>query len=218
MQRVTLEVEVRRGTGKREARRLRRAGQVPGVLYGRGMEPVPVAVGERALGAALQAAAAANVLLDLVIREDGQVRHELAMLQDLQRDVITRQVIHVDLHRVSLTERVHARIPVVLRGEAPGVREGGILEFLRHEVEVSGLPTELPEHLELDVSRLGVGQSLHVRDLQIPKGVNLLTPLEETLVTVLAPAVAPEEAVAAEAAPAQPEVVGRRKAAEEEVE
>lgn len=217
MQRVTLEVEVRRQTGKGAARKLRRAGRVPGVLYGRGIEPLPIAVEVRALEGTLQAAAGANVLVDVVVRDDGQVRNELAMLQDLQRDVLSRRVIHVDLHRVSLTERVHARVPVVLRGEAPGVREGGVLEFLRHEVEVSGLPTDLPEHLELDVSDLGVGHSLHVRDLRIPEGVSLLTPADETLVTVLAPAVTPEEEVAAaEAAPAQPEVVGKGKAAEEE--
>lgn len=216
MQRVTLEVEVRRQTGKGAARKLRLAGRVPGVLYGRGIEPVPVAVDVRALERVLQAAAGANILLEVVLRDDGQVRNELAMLQDLQRDVLTRRVIHVDLHRVSLTERVHARVPVVLRGEAPGVREGGILEVLRHEVEVSGLPTDLPEHLELDVSNLGLGHSLHVRDLRIPEGVNLLTPADETLVTVLAPAVAPEEAVSApEGAPAQPEVVGKGKATEE---
>ncbi len=216
MQRVTLEVEVRRQTGKGAARKLRQAGRVPGVLYGRGIEPVPVAVDARALEGVLQAAAGANILLEVVLRDDGQVRNELAMLQDLQRDVLSRRVIHVDLHRVSLTERVHARVPVVLRGEAPGVREGGILEVLRHEVEVSGLPTDLPEHLELDVSNLGLGHSLHVRDLRIPEGVNLLTPADETLVTVLAPAVAPEEGVPApEAAPAQPEVVGKGKAAEE---
>lgn len=217
MQRVTLEAEVRRQTGKGAARKLRQAGRVPGVLYGRGIEPVPVAVDVRALEGVLQTAAGSNILVEVVLRDDGQVRNELAMLQDLQRDVLSRRVIHVDLHRVSLTERVHARVPVVLRGEAPGVREGGILEFLRHEVEVSGLPTDLPEHLELDVSNLGLGHSLHVRDLRIPEGVHLLTPADETLVTVLAPAVAPEEGVAAaEAAPAQPEVVGKGKATEEE--
>jgi len=151
------------------------------------------------------------------VREDGQARNELALLQDVQREVVSRRILHVDLHRISLTEKVHARLPVVLRGEARGVRDGGILEFLRHEVEVSGLPTDLPGHLELDVSDLAVGHSLHVRDLKIPPGVTVLTPPDETLVTLLAPAVAPEIAPAAEEeAPAQPEVVGKGKAQEEE--
>lgn len=218
MQRVTLDVEVRRTLGKYAARKLRQAGRVPGILYGRGIEPLPVAVDLRALEATLQKAAGGQVLLDVVVREDGRRRNELAMLQDVQRDVLTRRILHVDLHRVSLTERVHARLPVVLRGEAPGVRAGGVLEFLRHEVEVSGLPTDLPDHLELDVSGLAVGHSLHVRDLRVPPGIAVLTPPEETVVTVLAPTVPTEEAPAAEEAPAEPEVVGKGKAEEEEQE
>lgn len=216
MQRVTLEVEPRRELGKSAVRKLRRADRVPGVLYGRGIEPLPVTVDLRALEGTLQKAAGGHVLLDVVVREDGQQRNELAMLQDVQRDVLTRRILHVDLHRVSLTEKVHTRLPVVLRGEAPGVRAGGVLEFLRHEVEVSGLPADLPDHLELDVSSLAVGHSLHVRDLQVPPGVTVLTPPDETLVTVLAPAVPAEEAPAAEEAPVQPEVVGKGKAEEEE--
>lgn len=216
MQRLTLEVEARRELGKSAVRKLRRAGRVPGVLYGRGIDPVPVSVDARALDAALQKLAGANLLLDVVVREDGHVRTELAMLQDVQRDVLTRRVLHVDLHRVSLTEKVYTRLPVQLRGEARGVREGGVLEFLRHEVEVSGLPADLPDHLELDVSDLAVGHSLHVRDLAVPPGVTVLTPADETIVTVLAPAVPVEEAAAAEEVAAQPEVVSRGKEEEEE--
>jgi large subunit ribosomal protein L25 len=216
MQRLTLEVQVRREVGKSAVRKLRRAGWIPGVLYGRGVEPLPIAVELRALEATVQSAAGGNVLLDVVVREDGQARNELALLQDVQREVLSRRILHVDLHRVSLTEKVHTRVPVVLRGEARGVREGGILEFLRHEVEVSGLPTDLPDHLELDVSQLAVGQSLHVRDLKVPPGLTVLTPPDETLVTLLAPAVPAEEAAAAaEEAPAQPEVVGKGKGEEE---
>ncbi|MDQ7800033.1 MAG: 50S ribosomal protein L25 [Armatimonadota bacterium] len=216
MQRLTLEVDARGERGKSAVRKLRRAGRVPGVLYGRGIEPLAISVDARAVEAALQRLAGANVLLDVLVREDGHVRTELAMLQDVQRDVLTRRILHVDLHRISLTEKVYTRLPVRLKGEPPGVREGGILEFLRHEVEVTGLPTDLPDHLELDVSRLALGDSLHVRDLKVPPGVTVLTPPEETLVTVLAPAVAPEEApAAAEEVPAQPEVVGKGKAAEE---
>ncbi len=218
MQRLALDVQVRREVGKSAARKLRARGLVPGVLYGRGIEPLPIAVDLRALEATLQAAAGGHVLLDLTVREDGQVRGELAMVQEVQREVLSRRLLHVDLHRVSLTEKVYTRLPVVVRGEAPGVREGGILEVLRHEVEVSGLPAELPDHLELDVSRLTLGHSLHVRDLKVPEGVTVLTPADETVVTILAPAVLPEEAPAGEEAPAQPEVVGKGKAAEEEEE
>ncbi|MDR7564034.1 MAG: 50S ribosomal protein L25, partial [Armatimonadota bacterium] len=184
-------------------------------LYGRGIEPLPLAVEAKALEAALRTAAGSNVLLDVTIREDGTERSELAMIAEVQRHVLRRSILHVDLHRVSLEERVRAWVPVVLRGEAPGVRAGGVLEQHLREVEIEALPTDLPAHLELDVSTLQVGQVLHVRDIRVPEGVIVLTPGEETLVTVSAPEAAEEEAVPAEAGgAAQPEVIRRGRAEE----
>ncbi len=211
MERVRLAAEIRRTLGKEAARKLRAAGKVPAILYGRGIEPLPLAVDAKSLEAALRAAAGGNVLLDVVIRENGNERSELAMIAEVQRHVLRRDILHVDLHRVSLEERVRTWVPVLLRGEAPGVRAGGVLEQHLREVEIEALPTELPSHLELDVSTLQVGETLHARDIRVPPGVTILTPPEETVVTVLAVEV--EEEAAAEA-PAQPEVIRRGRAEE----
>ncbi len=209
MERARLEAELRWKTGKGAARKLRAAGKVPAILYGRGIEPVPLALDAKAVEAVLRTAAGANVLLDVVIREDGTVRNEIAMVAEVQRHVLRRNILHVDLHRISLEERVRARVPVVLRGEAPGVREGGVLEHHLREVEIEALPTDLPTQIVASVDALGVGDSLHVRDLRPPEGVVILTPGEETVVTVVAPE-APEEAAPAEGI-TQPEVIRRER-------
>lgn len=209
MERVRLEAEPRRKTGKEAARKLRAAGKVPAILYGRGIEPVPLTLDAKAVEAVLHTAAGANVLLDVVIREDGTVRNEIAMVAEVQRHVLRRNILHVDLHRISLEERVRARVPVVLRGEAPGVREGGILEHHLREVEVEALPTDVPAQIVASVETLRVGDSLHVRDLRPPEGVVILTPGEETVVTVVASEAA-EEAAPAEGA-TQPEVIRRER-------
>ncbi|MDR5683380.1 MAG: 50S ribosomal protein L25/general stress protein Ctc [Armatimonadota bacterium] len=219
MQRLSLEAEVRSRTGKEVARKLRAAGRIPAVLYGRGIDPVALSVEAKAFESALLTAAGTNVLLDLVIRGNGAPRNEIAMVQEIQRDVLRRRIVHVDFHKIHLTEKIHARIPVVLRGEARGVKEGGILEHLLREVEVECLPTALPERFDLDVSDLMVGHSLHVSDLRAPEGVTLLTSPEETIVTIIAPAAGVEE----EAAPpaeeaAEPELVGAEKKGPEESE
>lgn len=216
MRRVSLEAEVREGTGKEIARRLRAAGRIPAVLYGRGIDPVSLSVEGKAFESTLLTGAGANVLLDLVIREDGATRNEIAMVQEMQRDVLRRRIIHVDLHKINLSEKVHAWVPVVLRGEARGSREGGVLEHLLREVEVACLPTELPEHFDLDVTDLTVGHSLRVSDLRVPDGVTLLTSPEEAVVTMVAHGVPVEEVAAPAEAPAEPELVGAKKKEAEE--
>lgn len=209
MERVRLEAEVRRKTGKEAARKLRAAGKIPAVLYGRGMEPVPLALDAKAVEAALHTARGANVLLDVLIREDGAVRSEIAMIAEVQRHLLRRHLLHVDLHRIRLEERVRIRVPVVLRGEAPGVREGGILEHLLREVEVEALPTDVPDQIVADVGALRVGDALHVRDLRAPEHVTILTPAEETVATVVAPEAAEEAAPSPEVS--QPEVIRRER-------
>jgi large subunit ribosomal protein L25 len=220
MRRVLLEAEVRSKTGKEIARKLRAAGRIPAILYGRGIDPIPLSVEAEAFESTLLTGAGANVLLDLVIHENGATHSEIAMVQEMQRDVLRRRIIHVDLHKINLTEKIHARIPVALRGEARGAKEGGILQHLLREVEVECLPAELPEHFDLDVSSLVVGHSLHVSDLHVPEGITLLTSPEETIVAIVAPAVAvEEEAAAAPAAEAaEPELVGAEKKEAEEPE
>jgi large subunit ribosomal protein L25 len=210
MERVSLSAHLRTGTGKSGAKRARREGLVPAVLYGRGRTPRALSVGRKDLLSALRTAGR-NALIDLRIAQDGDGQAETVMIEEIQRDHIRREILHVDLHLISLTEALDVNVPVVLSGTPEPVASGaGILEQLRREVEVRCLPTQIPDRLTLDVSGLQVGDSLHVSDLKAGEGIEILTPPEEVLAAVVAPAAEEEAAPAAEAeAAAEPEVVGK---------
>jgi large subunit ribosomal protein L25 len=217
MERVSLSAQERTATGKGGAKRTRRAGLVPAVLYGRDRTPRPVAVGRKELVSALHTAGR-NALIDLRITQDGDAQTEVVMIEEIQRDHIKREILHVDLHLISLTEALEVSVPVVLTGTPEGVASGGgILEQPLREVEVKCLPTQIPDRLTLDVSGLRVGASLHVSDLRVAEGIEILTPPQEVLAAVVAPAVEEEAAAAPEAeAAAEPEVVGKSAAEGEE--
>lgn len=204
MERVGLKAKVRDRVGKGAARTARRAGLVPGVLYGRGRDPRPLSVEARALHAALHTHAGQNVLIDLGL-EGGSGETATVMVREVQRDIFRHDVTHVDFHAISLTETIETHVPIVLMGTCRGVAEGGILEYHLREVVVECLPTQIPEQIELDVTDLVIGRALHVSELVIPDGVTLVTAPEDVLVTVSAPRVHEEVAapVAAEAVPAE---------------
>ncbi len=205
MERLALTVQVREGVGKGVARSLRRKGFVPAVVYGRGREPMPVAVDGRALSSALQTHAGRNVLIDLDVTGGSGAEPATVMVKEVQRDVFKQHIIHADFHAISLTETVETRVRVVLRGASKGVAEGGIVEHHLRGVLVECMPTLIPEQFDLDITELGVGHSLHASDLVVPGGVTLLTSPEDVIVTVVAPRVqeeaAPAAAVAVEGAP-----------------
>jgi large subunit ribosomal protein L25 len=225
MERVSLSAQERTATGKGGAKRTRRDGLVPAVLYGRDRAPRPVAVGRKELVSALHTAGR-NALIDLRIAQDpgaagrdgGDAQTEVVMIEEIQRDHIKREILHVDLHLISLTEALEVSVAVVLTGTPEGVASGGgILEQPLREVEVKCLPTQIPDRLTLDVSGLRVGASLHVSDLRVAEGIEILTPPQEVLAAVVAPAVEEEAAAAPEAeAAAEPEVVGKSAAEGEE--
>ncbi|MDQ7843897.1 MAG: 50S ribosomal protein L25 [Armatimonadota bacterium] len=210
MDRITLEAKRRDALGKGAVRRLRLAGQIPGVVYGRGMEPVPVAVEARQLRSALRTQAGMNVLIDLAIG-DGASASRTVMIKELQRDVFRKETItHVDFYAIDLAEKVEAHVPIVFKGQARGVAdEGGTFAVHLREVIVECLPTQIPEHIEVDISPLGLGDSLHVRDLAIPAEATLISEPDEVVATVVAPRAeevpapaVPEAAVPAEGVPA----------------
>lgn len=212
MERVSLSAAARAGTGKNTVKKIRKNGLVPAILYGRARESLPLAVDRKGLVGAL-ATGGRNVLIDLTVTHDGESESNTVMIREIQRDHLRREILHVDLHQISLTEKLEARVPVILEGMPEGVASGGgILEPHLREVEIRCLPTQIPDHLTANVAHLAVGDSLHVRDLVVPEGIEVLTPPEEVLVSVVAPKEEVEEAApaAAEAeAPAEPEVVGR---------
>lgn len=183
-ERVKLLVQNRAVLGSAESRRLRRQGIIPGVLYGR-EQPVPIAIPERDLRTALTTKGGLNAVLDVVV-EGGNVHS--SVLKEFQQDPVRGLITHVDLQEVRLDQPIHATVPLHLHGEPVGVKEGGVLSQVTNELNVEALPMEVPEHIEVDVSDLKIGDSFRLSALVPPAGVALLDDLDETvLATVTQP-------------------------------
>jgi large subunit ribosomal protein L25 len=187
-ERVKLEVRERESRGSRDARRLRRQGLIPGVLYGRGKTPHAICVPERELRRALTGSHGLHAILDVTL--DGQKSTHASILKDFQQDPLRGRITHIDLFEVRLDQPIQAQVVVELVGgeEAPGIKEGGVLSQVNREVNVEALPLEMPDRLELDVSGMAIGDTLRVTDLRVPEGATLLDDPEETvLATVTMP-------------------------------
>jgi large subunit ribosomal protein L25 len=185
--RFKLEVQEREERGSRESRRLRARGLVPGVLYGKG-DSRAIAVQERQLRAALTGPSGMHAILDVVL--EGQKTVHPSILADLQQDPIRGTVSHIDLREVRLDQPIQATVVVQLVGEPEGVKTGGVLSLVTREIRVEALPTDIPEHIALDVSALVVGDVLRLEDVPATDGVTLLDDPHETVIaTVAAPRV-----------------------------
>ncbi|HEX2234681.1 MAG TPA: 50S ribosomal protein L25/general stress protein Ctc [Actinomycetota bacterium] len=195
MAEVRLRAEKRRGTGKGVARKARAAGKVPGVVYGRGMEPIAIQVDRRDLALALHTEAGMNVLLDLEM--DGDTT--LALTRELQRDPVRGTLLHADFVAVDRTQAIDVEVPIQLVGEAPGVTEGGVLEHGLFTLHVRCLPGDVPERVDADVSALGIGDSLKVGDVRVAGDYAILNDPEAVVALVAAP-VSEEELEAMQAA------------------
>jgi len=178
-----LNVNSRAAAGSRAVRRLRRSGRVPGVLYGGGGEPVGFDADARELRLAL---AGSGAVLDLSV--DGS-KPTPVVLKEAQRHPVRGETIHVDLLRVNLNEAIHAVVPVELTGveEAPGVKEGGVLEQITRELNVEALPTAIPESIVHDVGEMQIGETIVLSAVHAPEDVTLLDDLEETVIATLSP-------------------------------
>ena len=185
-ERTKLIVAQRDKLGSAESRRLRKEGLVPGVLYGNG-EPISISIAERELRRALTGASGLHSILDVEI--DGKGETHASILKEYQVDPVRGGVTHVDLQEVRLDRAITASVTVLLLGgeDAPGVREGGVLSQPLREVNVEALPLEVPEHLDIDVSSMDLGDTLRISDLTTPEGVTLLDDPELVIATVTAP-------------------------------
>ena len=224
---AVLEAIARETFGKNEARRTRREGKVPGVLYGGdGAKATPISVEPKALLKILHSESGANTLISLKLSGAADTK---VLVKEYQLDPVTHQVLHADFYRVAMDKLIQVTIPVVVKGEPKGVKQqGGILEFIRREIEVECLPADIPENVEVDVSELMLHQGIRVRDLTVdpkwtPKSdpdmmlVHVIMPKAEE---VAAPAAGEAAAAAAPVAPAEPEVIkkGKKEETEEEKE
>jgi large subunit ribosomal protein L25 len=185
-ERVRLQVRERDRKGSAEARRLRREGLIPGVLYGNGRQPHAIYVPERELRRVLTGPSGLHAILDVVL--EGQRTTHASILKDYQQDPIRGHISHVDLQEVRLDKPIQASVTVQLVGEPEGVKEGGVLSQVQREINVEALPMEIPEHIELDVSGMKIGDTLRLADLAARDGVTYLDDQEETvLATVTLP-------------------------------
>jgi large subunit ribosomal protein L25 len=218
MERPQVKANLRQEKGKGAARKIRAKGAVPAILYGVGVEPLPLSVNLHEFDKALEGVEGTGVLIELSI--DGKESLPV-MLRDYQVDLITRKFEHLDFQKIDLSKKVKLEVPIHLVGKAPGVKDGGILEHMRRQLEIKCLPTAIPEAIDVDVSQLNIGDIIHVSDIQLPEGVEVLTALDQTVAAVVEPAPEPtaeEVAAATEAAPAEPEVIGAKKEEEGEGE
>lgn len=196
----SLEVMPREATGTKECRRMRRQGLVPAVLYGHGEECINLMAKKEAVEAVVRHGS-------MFVELHGAVTSG-AVIRELQWDTFGTRPLHIDFVRASKSERVHVKVPLDMKGEAPGHRNGGVVTLVVHELELECTPDAIPDHLHAVVNTLDVGGSVKVRDLELPEGARVLADADEVLVTC----VRPGEKLAAEETAAEPEVIGRKPA------
>lgn len=212
---ATLSAKPRQETGKGAARKLRAAGEVPGTIYGHGRQPMSLTVNSRDFERLAERVRITSTVIELAL--DGRTARTL--IRELQRDPIKRTVIHVDFQELVAGEKVTVSVPLRFIGTAEGVKTGGgILEETMHQIEITCDPANIPDHVDVDVTALTIGHSLHIGDLKLPDGVEVLDDPEQTIAVVSAPKeeeeVAPVEGAAPEAA-AEPELIRKPKEEEE---
>lgn len=217
---VSLNADSRDAKGKGAARTLRSRGQIPAVIYGHGREPQALALNARDLDKMLSHIQAESTVIEVTV--GGSTAKTL--IREIQRHPIKRQILHVDFQALVAGEKVTVSIPIVLTGTPEGVRlEGGVLDQTLREIEIEVDPSNIPHHVEYDVTNMVIGASVHISDLKVPEGVEVLDDPETSVAVLAAPrAVIEETAVVAEpvegeaGAVAEPEVIGRGKEEEED--
>jgi len=212
---IDLKAEVRDEKGTRPVRRLREAGYMPGVIYGKDIEPIPVKVDMKNFRRIVKEAHGGVVFFKVIIEG---MEPFLAVLQDVQRDNVTREIIHFDLHKISEEEEITVDVPLEFVGEPKGVKEGGVLAIALHELEIEAPASKVPEKIVVDISELGIDETIHVSDLELPEGVKSTHDPEEVVVTITSPEEEEVEEVTEEEEMAEPEVIKRGKTEGEEEE
>ncbi len=214
MKAVKLEAKLREGTGKGYAHKLRRMGLVPAVVYGVKETSLSLELDAKAIHRFLSTQEGENVIIDLEVA-GAKPSLKKAVVKEVQLDPVSGRILHVDFLHISMTEKIKFQVPVHVSGISTGVKnQEGILQHILREVEVSCLPADIPEAIDLDITELGIGDSIHVRDLTLGE-VEILTEPQRTVVTVIPPTVHKEEEPVVEAEE-EPEVLAEKKEEEEE--
>ena len=187
MEQIALKASLREGKGKQTAIKIRKEGLVPGIVYHRGEESVSISLNEKELLKILRAAEGENVLIGLSI-EGSKKKSRPVLIKEIQRHPVKRSVLHVDFNEISLSEKITVEVEVIAQGESVGVKqEGGILEHVLREVKVQCLPTDIPKHIDVDITNLKLNESVHVRDLKLDSKIKVLTDGDALLFQVKLP-------------------------------
>jgi large subunit ribosomal protein L25 len=184
---IELKTNVRTITGNGPARRLRQKGQIPAVLYGPGTESVLLSVNISDIDRILKKGRIGQVLLNLVIPNNGETSTKTVMVKELQHHPVSRNYLHIDFYEVAMDRKIMVNIPVTTTGKAKGVENGGILQIIRRELEVQCFPLDVPESIEIDITDLDVGDSIHLGDISRQSKIEFLDDENFTVVTIVSP-------------------------------
>ena len=188
MEQIDLKAQVRKTIGKGPARTLRREGRIPAVLYGPKTDSMMLSIDFKEFDQIVKKANIGSVLLNLQI-QNGQTLTRSAMIRELQTNPVTGAFLHVDFYEIDMQRKIKVSVPVVTRGKSAGVEEGGLVQIVRRELEVFCLPTAIPEAIEVDISDLTIGDSIHVQEIPLPGDIEITEEVDFTVITVLAPKV-----------------------------
>ena len=191
MDQLDLKAQVRKSAGKGNARSLRREGRIPAVLYGPKTESIMLSIDTKEFEQIVKNANIGSVLLNLQI-QNGQDSNRPAMIKELQTHPLSGAFLHIDFYEIDMQRKITVSVPVVTRGISAGVEEGGLLQIVRREIELFCLPTAIPESIEVDITDLTIGDSIHISEITLPSEVELPEDVDFTVVTVLAPKVEEE--------------------------
>ncbi len=220
MKELSLSAHFRQERGTGASRRLRTKGSIPAVVYGK-KENILIGINEKEFKKVLHSDYGENAIIDLQIKKDGKKEvSKKVFIKEVQHNPTSDGILHVDFYQFAVDKEITAKIPIVIKGEAPGVvQQEGILDHVLWELEVECLPSDIPEKIELDVSKMMIGDTIHVKDLSIPPKVKSLIDLEQVVISVGAPKkIEVEEEKLPEEEITEPEVIKKGKKPEEEVE
>lgn len=191
MEIIELKARVRKETGKGKAKQLRANGLVPANLYGHKIKPTVISIDDHDFTKLINSEAGSHVILRLLL--DDSKTGPTVMVKEIQRDAIKDNVLHVDFLSVALDEKITTTVPLTVIGDSIGVKEGGLVQHGLWDLQVEALPTDLPDHIEVDITELNIGDALHARDIKIPDELTLITQLDDIVLSVIPPVVYKEE-------------------------
>ena len=185
---LRLSAETRSDTGKGAAKKMRRAGRIPAILYGRGQEGVSLSLGNKEVSHLLANPGAMTNVLELEITDSGKSSKKNILVKKIQKHPFREEVLHMDLLEIALDQKISVMVPIELAGESEGVKMGGILEMKRRELEITSLPNQIPDTIVIDITELQIGDAVHVEDITPPDGAQISFESNFTVLSVVAPA------------------------------